>query len=481
MASIPTTRRAVDLGSVADQLSASPTSTWQTRLYTVSRWTCGDEPEKQGDRNLWMRLAAYFGERFPQQQSLTMAELVKVIGSLSNALEASTSRHSEPKSNDLDVVEVDLLAHTWCSVVAALAPLPSPSPFTSPEVPSLNDLESFFRRNSDLIGAATGTQPDPLACATAVSRILNSTEAQLRERCERAFMRLTSEDSVTTFLVVESMLHTFGFAGTAVEMTDGGGLKVVVEWARAADLVPTHEVTTVRRRQSVTDRPASDRSDELGRQLVRYLTAVARIALAAAPTTPDVEVIAVAPGSLGNGGDVVAQMTLDRPRHEGIERRYSGWLNDWMQLVEVFHDTGAVAGRQLARFIKSHGERLSEADALLMSDVGPLITIGGRDEGGDLIPFASLRNVIANPSLIQTDPPPDLGAGAPMFGLLFWLDVDIRHQLIESDRARDEQQRREAAQRAAQRQASPPTRTAPQPAAPPRVRPRLNTQTPPNP
>lgn len=406
-----------------------------------------------------------------------MSELMTVIGSRSNSPKVGTSRQSEPKSDDLDVIEIDLLAHTWCSVVAALAPLPSPSPFASPQVPSLNELESFFRRNSDLIGAATGTHPDPLACATAVSRILNSSETQLRERCERAFKRLTAGDSITTFLVAESMLHTFGFAGTAIEMTGEGGLRVVVEWARAADLVPAHEVTTARRRQSVTDRPASDRSDELSRQLVRYLTAIARIALTAAPTAPDVEVIAVAPDSLGNGGDVVARMTLDRPRHEGVDRRYSGWLDDWMRLIDGFHSTGAFQRRQLERFIKLHGEQLSESDALLMTDVGPLVTIGGRDESGDLVPFASLRDVTTNTSMIRTDPPPDLDAGASLFGLLFWLDVDSRHQLIESDRAREEQQRRDAAQR----QTPPTTRSAPRPAATPRVRPRLNTQTPPNP
>lgn len=428
-----------------------------------------------------MHLAQYFAERFPQEPSFTMSELMTLIGSLSQSQAAGKSRQSEPNFDDVDVVETDLLAHTWSSVVAALAPLPAPEPFASPQVPTLTDLEGFFRRNSDLIGATTGTHPDPLACATAVSRILNSTETQLRERCERAFKRLAGGDSVTVFLVVESMLHTFGFAGTAIEMTDSGGLKVVVEWARAADLVPTHEVTTVRRRRSVTERPATDRADELSRQLVRYLTAVARIALAGAPTASSVEVVAVAPDSLGNGGDVIAQMTLDRPRHEGIERRYSGWVNDWTNLVDGFHDTGAFQRRQLERFIKSHGESLGEADALLMAEVGPLITIGGRDEGGDLIPFASLRDVASNVSMIRTDPPPDLGACAPMFGLLFWLDVDSRHQLIESDRAHEEQQRREAAQRAAQRQSSPPTRTAPQPTARPRVRPRLNTQTPPNP
>lgn len=463
----PIQRVAIDFGSFLSPLQASPQSAWQSRLYAVSRWSCGPLGADIDAETLWDPFIERFASAFPDDPRLTFSELLSLLGH-EGSVPGPVSMTGQ---RDPDVIDTDLLAHSWSSVVAAQAPLTKPRVVPFPAPPTSAELEDLFRRNVDLIGSSNSSSPDPVACAIATHRQLSNLNDRLHDRCSEVLGKLNDGDELVSLLAAESVLHAFGFPATAIDLTRDGRLVVAVEWARAGDLVPEHEVTKRRRRADVTERDLQSRLDDLARELVRYLVSIARVSLSGAPVARSVEVLALAPGST----EVVARFEIDKEQFGGIDNWERPWLNDWIQIVDDVHEVGEVSRRQLNRFIKAHGDHLGQGDAVIMSELGPQISIGKRGPDGELMPFGSLVSLHASARHIRTEPSPSLKAAAPLYGVAFWLDIERRAAAIAKARA-DEAERQRAP-----RPASPSAaRASRSQLATPAVRPRLSTRTNPN-
>jgi len=324
------------------------------------------------------------------------------------------------------------------------------------------------------------SKADSEELSRSVSRQLEVLAEKIRKLMQATVDQLAAGDELATLFTVESTLHAFGYPGTGVRFGSDGRLVVAVEWATAGDLVPTHTLVRSRRRIALQERDQAERLDELARQLVRYLTAVARVALASAPVANSVDVLALKPNSASPDAPVVATLTFERPPHERLNSTGSAWLADWMDIVDDYDRSEIVKKKSLDRFIKSHGGTLGTADRDLMSDVGPAITIGSRADDGELIPFSNLSTFAGESVPIGRGAVNQVGAPARLYGVLFWVDIYRRVRKATEDAKSEAEQRRRS--QAAQRQQATVTPSnssdtvAPAPSGP-RARPRLSTRT----
>lgn len=462
---------AIDFATIHSALRASDSSPWQTRLYAVSRWTGVADVGSTSPLSFWGdvadHIASYYPSDAPFDASILIARINEADGLTTRV--PSSSRTPEELA-PADVMAADLSAHIWSSIVAAFALMPSPEMAFIPGPPTVEELEHRFRRSRNF--PEEMSKADVEALSISVLRQLVVVVERVRASVTEVLDDLRAGDELTSLLTVESALHAYGFPGTAISLDAEGRLVVVVEWARASDLVPRHEVTRSRRTLEVRERDPGERADELARQLVRYLTAVARVALTVVQAASSVEVLAVEPNSIPGDPPIVATLAFDRAPHDRLNSTSASWMADWIAVVDAYHDTGLIKTKSLDRFVKSHGERLRSADRDLMTDIGPRVTVGSRSEEGDLLPFAVLSEVVGGPVGLQLGDATGSARPASLFGVLFWLDVRRRRR-----QAREED-KRAAAQRQVATAASGQQRPASRMPSAPQTRPRISTRPP---
>ena len=459
----------MDFATIHSALRASAPSAWQARLYAVSRWTDVGEVGATSPLLFWGDLADHIASHYPSDAPINASTLIETINEGVELQPRAASWSPTPEQlAPADVMAADLSAHMWSSIVSAFALMPAPVMAPIPGPPTVEELEHRFRRSQDF--PEEMSKADVEALSISVLRQLVVVVERVRASVTALLNDLRVGDELTSLLTVESALHAYGFPGTAISLGTGGRLVVVVEWARASDLVPVHEMARSRRTLEVRERDAGERADELARQLVRYLTAVARVALTAAQTASSVEVLAVEPKSIPGDPPVVAKLEFDRAPHERLNSTSASWMADWVALVDAYHETGLIKTKSLDRFAKAHGERLRAADRDLMTEVGPLVTVGSRSEQGDLLAFTALSKVVGGPVDLQFGDATGSARSASLFGILFWLDVHRRRR-----QAAEEAKRAAAQSRAASAPSGPPRPSAGAQSVP-QARPRISTR-----
>ncbi len=353
------------------------------------------------------------GSRFP-----TLIELVDLQPAAPSLRRASRKPSSPPSLHQ----EYDILLSEWASVTAAQAPWrPCTFPTFESEIPE--------RQIDDLL--KTAGLKSSLEMRLGVHDQLGRIQQQIDKVLQFWKAVITRRDKPINLLLTEAYLLHCGFPAYPLAISADGVLEILVLFPSRDVLVHNFAVVPdsarFRPKLILTERTEAQKNAEYSRELVRFLTAIARAGLSASPSANSARLLVIREEDLGEWrtADLCAEFTLTADRARDLDGNDSQWVNTWVNIVEYLNAYDFVDGRHFDEFVTDFGESLLDVDAKILEAFGrntsAVITAdGGLEKIGTL---ASAISSVPDLQLALTDSFP---LTSDLCSTAFWWDLNAR-------------------------------------------------------
>lgn len=444
----------------------SPQSHWLARTSLTNRTTVEPGSPRDDGMDFLLKLVGRDGD------VSKLSSLPKLI----HLRESSTPRtHHQSQPGPKSHREYDILLSEWASIIAARTPWLG---FKLPVTPPLPD----SRQVSEWLKQLGGVKPSD----TDISRILADLEDRRvdLDNILEAFRKISlSPSDPTSLLILENYFVHCGFPAAPNSLTKDGVLEIVVPVPSRDVFVSDHSVMSEAQRFGkprlvLVERSVTDRNLEYSRQILRYLLALARAAMACLPGLQSVRILAIDEGRFSNGAMEVCAVFTASTSVQRIADWSTPWLEDWLQLIDGLRANHFVDQKGLDRFIDSYGQELLGRDAQIMKELGTDLRAAIVSDG-TLKSLGSLSAAVSSPIQLSSPITDSFHYPTQLFSIPFWLDLDERRRDYLS-----ELQRRQ--QKATPQTSSAPVKTPASPRQPtvsparnpalPTERPRLQTR-----
>ena len=401
-----------------------PTSRWRGRTSFVNRSTVRTIGGGPDPLNLLPLVdLRTLDEGIPPR--LTLQDLVQIERTTLNTERKTRTPNSSPR----DHRAYDILLSEWASVVAAQAPW-KPCSFPS-------FFSDFSDRDLEDHIKASDFRP--------TQQLKSSLRAEL-ERVQLEIGKVLAywktainlRNRPLNILVTESHLVHCGLPAYPLAITTEGVLEVLVLFPSREDLVHDQIVGNpsrgFRSRASLISRTEGQKSAEYARELVRYLTSIARAGLSSSPSATSARLLVIREEDFASWqtADLCAEFTLSASKAQDVSGHDSPWATTWSDIVERLTISEFVDERLLDTFITDYGDHLLDVDAKILEAFGKNTTASLSADGrlqkiGTLASSISYTPDLKNP-IIDSFP-----LRSSLYSVPFWWDIDNRAVKYQSE------------------------------------------------
>jgi hypothetical protein len=239
-------------------------------------------------------------------------------------------------------------------------------------------------------------------------------------------------------LVTESHLVHCGLPAYPLAITTDGVLEILVLFPSrdvlVHDQIVENESRGLRPRPSLVPRTEGQKSAEYARELVRYLTSIARAGLSSSPSATSARLLVIREDDFSNwqNADLCAEFSLSASKAQDVSGHDTQWVTRWSDIVDRLTFSEYVDVRLLDDFITNYGDHLLDVDAKILEAFGKNTTASISSDGR-LEKIGTLSSSISYTPDLKFPITDSFPLRSSLFSVPFWWDAYLRAQKYHSE------------------------------------------------